>query len=198
MIIGLGLFTEMAIAGAIFYLIHDIVVKTNLFMVSGLVYRITGTSSIRSLGGLYAQYPLLSLLIAIPLFSLVGIPPLSGFWPKISLVTAAFEGENWWAIGAILFASLITLVIIARVWANVVWKDKSELPERLNFRYYKNFTKEGKMQLVAPIIFLSLISLFIGFGAEHVQQLSSRVATELMDRQQYIDAVFKTSQTTTP
>ncbi len=198
MIIGLGLFTEMAIAGAIFYLIHDIVVKTNLFMVSGLIYRITGTNSIRSLGGLYAQYPMLSLLVAIPLFSLVGIPPLSGFWPKISLITAAFEGENWWVIGAILFASLITLVIIAKVWANVIWKEKLELPERLNFRYYEKLTNEGKMQLVAPIVFLSLVSLYIGFGAEHVQQLSSRVATELMDRQQYIDAVFKSSQTTKP
>jgi multicomponent Na+:H+ antiporter subunit D len=196
MIIGLGLFTEMAISGAIFYLIHDIVVKTNLFMVGGLVYRITGTSSIRSLGGMYAQYPMLSLLIAIPLFSLVGIPPLSGFWPKISLITAAFEVENWWAIGSILFASLITMVIIAQVWANVVWKDKPKLTERPNFRYYENLTEKGKIQLVAPIIFLSLISLYIGFGAEHIQQLSSRVATELMDRQQYIDAVFKSSQTT--
>lgn len=195
MIIGLGLFTEMAIAGTIFYLIHDIVVKTNLFMVSGLVYRITGTSSIRSLGGMYAQYPMLSLLIAIPLFSLVGIPPLSGFWPKISLITAAFEVENWWAIGSILFASLITMVIIAQVWANIVWKDKPKLTEKTNFRYYENLTEKGKIQLVAPIIFLSLISLYIGFGAEHIQQLSSRVATELMDRQQYIDAVFKSSQT---
>lgn len=191
MIIGLGIFTEVAIAGAIFYLIHDIIVKTNLFMVSGLIYRITGTNSITACGGLYAQYPLFSLLIAIPLFSLVGIPPLSGFWPKISLITAAFEIENWWAIGAILFASLITLVIIAKVWANVVWKDKPELPERLDFRYYEKLTKEGKMQLVAPIVFLSLVSLYIGFGAEHVQQLSSRVASELMDSQQYIDAVFK-------
>ena len=34
MIAGLGMFTEIAIAGAIFYLIHDIVVKTNLFMSS--------------------------------------------------------------------------------------------------------------------------------------------------------------------
>jgi multicomponent Na+:H+ antiporter subunit D len=191
MIIGLGIFTEVAIAGAIFYLIHDIIVKTNLFMVSGLIYRITGTNSITACGGLYAQYPLFSLLIAIPLFSLVGIPPLSGFWPKISLITAAFEIENWWAIGAILFASLITLVIIAKVWANVVWKDKPELPERLDFRYYEKLTKEGKIQLVAPIVFLSLVSLYIGFGAEHVQQLSSRVASELMDSQQYIDAVFK-------
>lgn len=191
MIIGLGIFTEVAIAGAIFYLIHDIIVKTNLFMVSGLIHRITGTNSMTACGGLYAQYPLFSLLIAIPLFSLVGIPPLSGFWPKISLITAAFEIENWWAIGAILFASLITLVIIAKVWANVVWKDKPELPERLDFRYYEKLTKEGKMQLVAPIVFLSLVSLYIGFGAEHVQQLSSRVASELMDSQQYIDAVFK-------
>ncbi len=198
MIVGLGLYTEMAIAGTIFYLIHDIIVKTNLFMVGGLIYRITGTNNIRSLGGLYAQYPLLSLLIAIPLFSLVGIPPLSGFWPKISLITAAFAGENWWVIGAILFASLITMVIIAKVWANVVWKDKPELPKRLNFRYYDKLTNVRKTQLVAPIVFLSLISLYIGFGAEHVQQLSSRVASELMDNQQYIDAVFKPGQTIKP
>src|SRR5690606_23383502 len=35
MVIGLGLHTEIAIAGVIFYLIHDIVVKSNVFMISG-------------------------------------------------------------------------------------------------------------------------------------------------------------------
>ncbi len=191
MIVGLGLFTEVALAGTIFYLIHDIVVKTNLFMVSGLIYRIKGTNNIRSLGGLYAEYPKLSLLIAIPLFSLVGIPPLSGFWPKISLITAAFTERNWWVIGAIIFASLITMIIIAKVWANVVWKDKTDLPKRLNFRYFDKLNNIRKTQLVAPIVFLSLISLYIGFGAEHIQLLSSRVAVELLDNQQYIDAVFR-------
>ncbi|MFO7720586.1 MAG: proton-conducting transporter membrane subunit [Gillisia sp.] len=198
MMIGLGMYTEIAIAGTIFYLIHDIVVKTNLFMVGGLIYRIKGTNNIKSLGGLYAEYPKLSLLIAIPLFSLVGIPPLSGFWPKLSLLTAGFNDQSWWSIGAILFASLITLVIIAKVWSNVVWKDKVELPKRLNFRYFDNMNKTRKIQLVAPIVFLSIISLYIGFGAEHVQQLSARVAGELMDNQQYIDAVFKTGQNLEP
>lgn len=198
MIVGLGLYTEVAIAGTIFYLIHDIIVKTNLFMVGGLIYRITGTNSIKLLGGLYSNYPKLSLLIAIPLFSLVGIPPLSGFWPKISLVTAAFYDENWWVIGAILFASLITMVIIARVWSNVVWKDIGELPKRLNFRYFDKLTLTRKVQLVAPIVFLSLISLYIGLGAEHIQQLSARVAGELMNNQLYIDAVLKTGQNINP
>jgi multicomponent Na+:H+ antiporter subunit D len=194
MVAGLGLFTEVAIAGTIFYLIHDIIVKTNLFMVSGLIFRMRGTNSIRNLGGLYADYPKLSLLIAIPLFSLVGIPPLSGFWPKISLIIAGFQAERWWVVGAIIFASLITLIVIAKVWASVVWKEKKELPVRLNFRYFDKLKTIRKAQMIAPMIFLSLVSLYIGFGAEHIQQVSSRVAGELMDNQQYIEAVLGKEQ----
>lgn len=194
MIAGLGLFTEIALAGGIFYLIHDIVVKTNLFMVGGLIYRIRGTNSISALGGLYKEYPKLSLLIAIPLFSLVGIPPLSGFWPKLSLLTASFTEERWFVVGAILFASLLTMIIIAKLWAGVVWKDKQDLPQRLNFRYFSKLRNVRKIQLIAPVIFLSLISLYIGFGAEHIQQVSARIAKELFNNQQYIEAVLNNTQ----
>jgi len=194
MIAGLGLYTEVAIAGAIFYLIHDIVIKTNLFMISGLIYRMKGTNSIRSMGGLYADSPKISFLIAIALFSLVGIPPLSGFWPKISLLSASFSAENWWIVGAILFASFITLIIIAKIWANVFWKDKVELPKRLNFRYFHKLTTVKRSQMIGPIVFLTLVSLYIGFGAEQIQQVSSRVADELMNNQQYIDAVLNNNQ----
>ena len=54
MIAALGLGTELAFAGMVFYLIHDIVVKTNLFLISGLVYRLTGSVSLRDIGGIYA------------------------------------------------------------------------------------------------------------------------------------------------
>jgi multicomponent Na+:H+ antiporter subunit D len=90
------------------------------------------------------------------------------------------------------------MVIIAKVWANVVWKDKVELPARLNFRYFDKLNYIRKSQMIVPIIFLSLVSLYIGFGAEHIQQLSARVAGELMDNQQYIDAVFDNGQNTRP
>ncbi|MBZ9729835.1 Na+/H+ antiporter subunit D [Salegentibacter sp. JZCK2] len=190
MIIGLGMFTEVAIAGTIFYLVHDIVVKTNLFMISGLVYRIKGSNSMRALGGFYANYPMLSLLMFIPLFSLVGIPPLSGFWPKISLITASFDSESYWSLAAIIFASFITLVVIAKLWAEVFWKDATEIPERPKFRYYHKIKNIKKVQIIVPIVFLSLVSLYIGFGAEHIQTLSTRIASELMDNQQYIDAVL--------
>ncbi|AVR44521.1 Na+/H+ antiporter subunit D [Christiangramia fulva] len=190
MIAGLGMFTQIAIAGAIFYLIHDIVVKTNLFMLSGLVYRLKGTNSMRALGGLYAQWPKISLLLFIPLFSLVGIPPLSGFWPKINLIKQGFGGDYYITVAAIIFASFVTLVIIAKLWAEVFWKDSQPLKLKENFGFFSKMTTLKKFQFVFPIALLSLVSLYIGFGAEHIQELSARIADELVNHQGYIDTVL--------
>ena len=147
----------------------------------------------RALGGFYANSPKLSLLIFIPLFSLVGIPPLSGFWPKISLIGEGFKTQNYWTVAAIVFASFITLVIIAKLWAEVFWKDAKEIPEKPKFEYFSDISKARKTEFILPIVFLSLISLYIGFGAEHIQVLSSRIANELMNSQQYIDTVLNNS-----
>ncbi|MDT0295279.1 proton-conducting transporter membrane subunit [Mesonia ostreae] len=193
MIAGLGMFTELAIAGAIFYLIHDIVVKTNLFMISGLIYRIKGSNNIKSLGGLYKEYPKLSLLMTIPFFSLIGIPPLSGFWPKISLIIASFNTENYMVLGAVIFASVLTLIVMAKLWSEVFWKNPADLPKRDHFLYFSKMTTTRKLQMLLPIVFLTGVSLYIGFGAESVQQLSTRIAGELMNKQQYIDAVMPKS-----
>lgn len=190
MIAGLGMFTQVAIAGAIFYLIHDIIVKTNLFMLSGLIYRLKGTNSMRALGGLYAEWPKISLLLFIPLFSLVGIPPLSGFWPKINLIKQGFGGNYYVTVAAIIFASFITLVIIAKLWAEVFWKDSKPLKLKENFGFFSKMTTLKKFQFVFPVALLSLVSLYIGFGAEHIQVLSERIAHELVNHQGYIDAVL--------
>ncbi|MGO3706717.1 MAG: proton-conducting transporter transmembrane domain-containing protein [Mesonia hippocampi] len=190
MIAGLGMFTEVALAGAVFYLIHDIVIKTNLFMISGLIYRIKGTVQLDKLGGLYDKYPKLSLLMLIPLLSLVGVPPLSGFWPKISLFLAAYDTQNYLVVAMVVFASLLTLIVVAKLWAEAFWKKDAELPERPHFLYFDKLWISKRIQFVAPIVLLTLVSLYIGFGAEHIQQLSTRIADELINHKQYIDAVM--------
>ena len=68
MIGGLAMFTKVAIAGVAFYLIHDIIIKTNLFLIAGLIFRMKASSSMRKIGGIYATYPKLSLLIVLPTF----------------------------------------------------------------------------------------------------------------------------------
>src|SRR5690606_28487407 len=53
MVMGLALFTPLALAGAIFYIIHHIIVKANLFLISGVVHRLQGSYELKYLGGLY-------------------------------------------------------------------------------------------------------------------------------------------------
>ncbi|MBW2960349.1 proton-conducting transporter transmembrane domain-containing protein [Mesonia aestuariivivens] len=190
MIGGLAMFTKVALTGMVFYLIHDIMVKTNLFMISGLIYRIKGTNNMKYLGDLYDKFPKLSFLMFIPFLSLIGVPPFSGFWPKISLILATLEQKNYILLGAIIFGSLLTLIIIARLWSEVFWKKGEELPVRKHFLYYQKMTNLKKVQFIAPIIMLTGVSLYIGFGAEHIQQLSSRIASELFDNTSYIEAVM--------
>ncbi len=191
MIAGLGMMTEVAITGAIFYLIHDIMVKTNLFMVSGVIYKIKANHNIKKLGDLYAEYPKLSLLFAVPLFSLVGVPPLSGFWPKLSLISEGWNTENFIVIAAILFASFITLFVIVKLWGEVFWKTGEKLPEVRNFPYFNKLSRVKRTQMLAPIIFLTFVTLYLGFGAGNIQNLAERIAFELMDNQEYINTVLR-------
>jgi len=190
MIAGLGLFNELALAGMMFYLIHDILVKTNLFFVSGLIYKIKGSDDMRVLGGMYKSHPLISLLLAIPLFSLVGIPPLSGFWPKISLILGALEAENFLVTGMLLFGSFITLFIIARLWSKVFWKPGDQLKIREDFTYFSDYSRTRKTFVLIPVIMLAVVSLYVGFGAEHINTLAERVAGELLDTKPYIQTVL--------
>ena len=146
----------------------------------------------RQLGDLYAKWPKISLLLFIPLFSLVGIPPLSGFWPKINLIKAGFTNGSYITVGAIIFASFITLVIIAKLWAEVFWKEGKELPFRKHFGYFEKMTTFKRVQFVFPVALLGIVSLYIGFGAEHIQELSARIADELVNSEGYIETVLKT------
>lgn len=194
MIGGLGMYSDIALAGALFYLFHDMMVKTNVFLIAGLIRKLRGTMNIEKLGGLYAEYPRLSLLMALVLFSLVGIPPLSGFWPKIYLFEAAFMDNQYVLIAAIIVGSFATLYVIAKLWANVFWK---ELPApatsgELVTDDFKSLSGFRKSLLVTPIVILAAITLYIGLGAEHIALVVNHIVGEMKDTAPYIEAVLGT------
>ncbi|MCH7413929.1 Na+/H+ antiporter subunit D [Belliella sp. R4-6] len=192
MIAGLGIYTELAILGAIFYLIHDIIVKTNLFLISGLIFKLKGTLNIEKLGGIYKKYPKYSLLIAIPLFSLVGIPPLSGFWSKLFLIEGGYLEGQYTLVGFILLGSFLTLWVIAKLWSEVFWKESVDLPKKINVKYFYELKPFKQWAMIIPIVILTVISLYIGLAAEHIIVLSKQISSELMNPSAYIEAVLGT------
>lgn len=191
MIAGLGIFSTVALAGAVLYLFHDIIIKTNIFMISGLLYRLNCTHKMKFMGGLYSTYPKLSLLIAIPLFSLIGIPPLSGFWPKILLIEGGIHEFEYLVIAAILLGSFVTLVTIGKLWVDAVWKEVQNVQYVKHFVHFSQLTKSQQFAYVFPIAFLSAVSLFFGLGASWMLDIAYRIAEDLINPELYIQSVLQ-------
>lgn len=186
---GIGMYTEIAFVGVIFYLIHDVIVKTNLLMIIGVIHKIRETTDMPRLGGLYHDYPKLSLVIAVALFSLVGIPPLSGFWPKLQFFGESLKAGEYVLLGAIVLASFVTLFVVSKVWSEVFWKE-SPKPLTEEIDHFAQLSISGKIALVGPITALSLVSLYIGLNAEGIYEIAQQTAYELMRPSLYIDAVL--------
>ena len=141
------------------------------------------------LGGLYKDYPKLSLVIAIAMFSLIGIPPLSGFWPKIQFFGESLRSQHYILLGAFIFASFVTLYALAKMWSEVFWKE-SPKPLTKEIDRFARLSIYEKAALVAPVAALSLVSLSLGLNAGYFYDLSQRTAVELMNPNLYIDAVL--------
>ncbi len=84
MTLGLGLYSPLALAGAIIHMIHNILAKSNLFLVSGVIQQLRGSTELSRLGGLSRSAPGLSLLFLVSALALAGIPPCRGSGPNSS------------------------------------------------------------------------------------------------------------------
>jgi multicomponent Na+:H+ antiporter subunit D len=188
MIVGLGLFTVMGLAGAIVYIAHNIVVKTNLFLVSGVAYRLGGTYELSGLKNLYRTAPWLSVLFVVSAFSLAGMPPLSGFWAKLFIVRAGLEEGAFMITGTALAVGLLTLFSMTKIWGKAFWPEGGEGKEqerrrgrRLRWRGY----------LYAPMVFLTLITVGMGVLVDPVFTYSLKAAHQLLDPSLYIETVLR-------
>ncbi|GAB3728060.1 Na+/H+ antiporter subunit D [Nocardiopsis nanhaiensis] len=129
MVFGVALGSELGMAGAVFYIAHHITVQTTLFLITGLIERRGGSTSLDRLGGLAKIAPLLAILFFIPAMNLGGIPPLSGFLGKIGLMQAGVDAGTplaYTLVGASVLTSLLTLYVIARVWNYAFWRTPAE------------------------------------------------------------------------
>ncbi len=190
MILGLALFSPLAIAGSIFYIIHHIIVKTNLFFISGYVKKLKGSYNLKEIGGVYKYYPLLGLLFLIPAMSLAGIPPLSGFWAKFVVIKAGLELQEYIVVGIALFVGLLTLFSMTKIWNEVFWKDDPKGAENYTDSQYAAIPLNKKLNMILPIIILAVITIVIGFNAEPFFNIANESALQLLDSSNYINTVL--------
>lgn len=158
LLLGIALLSHQAAVGTMLFLIHNVLVKTNLFLIVGVIWWVTKHYDLRQIGGLYPTNSLLAILFLINAMALVGVPPTSGFWGKFLLLNEAFHQEFYiWAIAA-LMTGLLTLYSMSKIWLEAFWKPAVSDSVNLN--------QAIPMHLTLPIIGLTLVVLLIGFYPE--------------------------------
>ncbi len=186
MVLGLALMTPLAVMGAVFYLLHHIIVKTNLFLIAGVSRRLTGSSDLYAIGGLYRSAPLLAALFIIPAFSLAGFPPLSGFWAKFVIVRASLDLGEWLVAGVALLVGLLTIFSMTKIWAEAFWKAHPEGRQPA----LADLPPSARWQMMVPIIALAVMTVAIGAFPSAFLDFATKGAEQLLDPAAYVAAVL--------
>jgi multicomponent Na+:H+ antiporter subunit D len=186
MIMGLAIDSIIALMAAIYFAVHNIIVKSSLFLFAGVTEEITGTNDLNRMGGLLHRYPLLGWGFFLGGISLAGVPPFSGFFAKLLMLSGSSDADNYWAMFFTLSVGFLTLFSMIKIFLYCFWGEEKPvrheaLDPSFNYRRY-----------MLPCLFLVLVSIMMGLGAEQVIGLIQRAAEELRNPELYIKAVLGT------
>lgn len=177
---GIALFTPISLGASLFFMVHNMVVKSNLFLVSAIVEQLEGTDKLKPLGGLLKKNPLFSSLFLLSALSLAGLPPLSGFFGKMFLIKEGLGVEDFIGVSFAAGVSLLTLFSMTKIWNEVFLKDKEEVQSAL-------FPVSVGM---APILFLALFAVLLGALSAPIYETFIAAGEALYEPSAYIKAVL--------
>ncbi|MCT1370482.1 multicomponent Na+:H+ antiporter subunit D [Corynebacterium mucifaciens] len=173
-----------ALAAGLLYTLHHMITIAALVLNSGAIEETYGTGTMAKLSGIARRDPWTSAVFVAGAFSIVGFPPFSGLFGKVTVVMAAATAGDWrsWvAITAIIVASFGALLSMMRMWQRVFWgRPMQNYPEALNVRV-------GFMLPSAVLMVLSLC-MFI-FGGE-MWEITTTAVDDLLNVDAYTSAAL--------
>ncbi len=159
-LLALGLFTPLGSLAGQVYIINGALMKAGILLCLGSVYIQTGIRNMSQLGGLFGKMKKTAITYLICVLSLVGIPPLSGFYAK------------WLIFNSVYYSLLPQMGIVLSVAALVLLAGFSMVPFIVLIRSFNKIflgtpntdqvTLEVDRSMWLPGIILAGIALLIG------------------------------------
>jgi multicomponent Na+:H+ antiporter subunit D len=159
--------------------VHYTIVKCSLFLVSGLTERLGGSADLKRLGGLARSSPVLAALFFVAGISLAGLPPTSGFFSKLLLVSAGLEAGRWVGVTVAFLAGILTLFSMMKIWTLAFWGEPVLAGPR----------PVGTGGLVAAGLLVSF-SITLAVAADPLWRFSRATAEQVLDTPGYVAAVL--------
>lgn len=169
LLVGAALHSELATAGALYYIIHSTLVTAGLFLLADVVAKQRGQAEDRLVNSRALSQPkLIGFAFAILALTIVGMPPFSGFIGKIMVLNSAQSmGTRLLIWPVILVSSLIALIAFSRATSKLFWKAPNNKNAAEKAHPYEVIAI-GLLVLAAP-----LLVMFAGPVTEYVTQAAA-------------------------
>lgn len=97
MLMALAVLTPQATAAVLYYLVAYLLMNMLAFSIVAMLRNKTGSEELASYQGLLQRSPVLAIVLALAVLSLLGLPPLAGFAGKFQVFAGVFAGGQEYA-----------------------------------------------------------------------------------------------------
>jgi multicomponent Na+:H+ antiporter subunit D len=113
--VGIGIANQNSLTGAVLHIANDALMKAVLFMAAGVALIRFGVRRVNDLHRFRGRAPWTAAAMTIAALSLVGVPPLSGFFGKWYVLSGAISERRWILAAALVVGSLATVGYVFRI-----------------------------------------------------------------------------------
>jgi multicomponent Na+:H+ antiporter subunit D len=106
-VLAAALLTPLSVIGAALHIVTHAVSKITLFFAAGAIYTAAHKTNVSQLDGIGRRMPWTMAAFSVGALSLIGIPPLAGFFSKWFIVLGAAETGHWMALAVLLISTLL-------------------------------------------------------------------------------------------
>ncbi|MCL1816447.1 MAG: NADH-quinone oxidoreductase subunit M [Clostridiales bacterium] len=119
-VLGAATGSVLGLVGAMLHFFNHATFKSTLFVNACALEKQAGTTDLLELpGGLQSRMPLTGISSVLAFLSTAGIPPLAGFWSKILIILAVWQGGSRMVAAIAFFASIFTAAYFLRLQRKV-------------------------------------------------------------------------------
>jgi multicomponent Na+:H+ antiporter subunit D len=155
--LGIGLANPASMTGGVMHIANDALMKGALFVAATAVMLRYNVRDVGCLSELRGRAPWLSAVFVVGGWSLVGLPPMCGFFGKWYVLKGALQDDRWLLAAATVIGSLATAAYVARILEQLFFA-RVPADREPDARASIRLTVIASVLLAAAIVALGLLS----------------------------------------
>jgi multicomponent Na+:H+ antiporter subunit D len=166
MVGGFWLGNRAGMSGAILHIVNDAAMTFCVFLAAAAILYKNEGETIDDLQGMFAKMPVTMAAFVLGGMSIIGVPPTCGFFSKWYLISGGLAAGQYGFVAALLFSSLINLVLFFRIFEIAYFEPFSDHHgAHGSAGGHGTAIHEAPLQMLVPLALASLSLIVLGIYA---------------------------------